>query len=425
MGRLLLLAAALSLSATQQPRPVADVPGAVALLESHEVPTLIVRFTNLGDVGLQSLDFEVSTRSGVLSKSWNARTSPLGTGGTGEMAVAALGDERSLPVKVTLAIFADGTVQGEPAEVARVQALLTATAEDLSAWRDALSAMPRTPQSEAFAFLRATIERRKTEQPTDTSGMRRLVEVWVREERAPGFVSAVVDTELKNIDMRMSGIAPVARAARLPQKRRPVGELVQAVTTAGSTREFIVKVRNHRDVPLEAWAAAVSDSQSGRPLRMIGHDAGVDLRETGAATGIPAGGVMDIGTYQPDSDFASGLRVHLEFAMWQDLVWQGFEVNQQRILANRERRAEEYEFFLGSLRTAAGLPAPQALELLEGRQREFSQGPLGRQSSGLQNQLENWKALATTAPQLLSGQLNTHAAALERSRSLLLRHRQK
>ncbi len=186
-----------------------------------------------------------------------------------------------------------------------------------------------------------------------------------------------------------------------------------------------IKVRNQRDVPLEAWAAIITDAQSGQLLRAIGHDAGVELSETAPATGVPAGGVMEIGTYQPDSDFASGLRVHLEFAMWQDLVWQGFEVNQQRTLLNRERRAEEYEFFVGSLRTAAGLPAPQGVELLEARQREFRQGPLGRQSSGLQDQLEAWRQLATTAPQLLPGQLNVHAAALERSRTSLLRHRQK
>jgi hypothetical protein len=158
---------------------------------------------------------------------------------------------------------------------------------------------------------------------------------------------------------------------------------------------------------------------------MIGRDTARDIIDGAVSPGIAPGAVVEIGRYLPEADVVGDLKVNLEFAMWQDLQWQGFGLNEQRTLANRELSADEYAFFIGPLRTAAGLPAPQAMELLGTRQREFRQGPLGRQSSGLDVQLTEWERLAKTAPQLLSGMLSAHADLLERRRAVLLRHRQK
>ncbi len=425
MTRALLLVVTLGggVLAQQRPTPPA-VTGATAFLESREIPAQIVSFTNLADAPLASVTIEVQTLTGPLRRSWSARPTPIGTGGTGRMAIPAKNGTVLLPIKVTLAMFAGGVVEGEPEEVARVYAQSTLLEEDLSTWRDALSVMPRSPQSEAFGFLRATIEQRRKEQPPDPSGMRRLAEVWVREDRAPGFTFAVIDSTLKDIDGRLSVVAPEARAARQPRQPRPMSGLIRLDVADGTAQESVVKIANERDAPLEAWAAVVTEATTGRPLRAIGRDTVRELERGTTPPGIEPRELRAIGTYQPDGDVAGGLAVHLEFAMWQDLFWQGWQEREQRTLANRERSAEEHAFFIGPLRSAADLPAPQALALLRTRQQEFRQSPLGRQSFGLETLLAEWERLAARAPGMLSNELKAHATALERSRVLLLRHRQ-
>lgn len=425
MTRALLFVVALGGSAVEQQRAVPpEVTGATAYLESREIPAQIVSFTNLTDVALQSVTIEVQTRTGPARKSWSARPAPIGAGGTGQMAIPAQGSATPLPVKVTLAMFTGGVVEGEPEEVARVYAQSTLLEEDLSTWRDALSVMPRSPQSEAFGFLRATIDQRLKEQPPDPSGMRRLAEVWLREDREPGFTFTVIDGALRDIEGRLSVVAPEARAARQPRQPRPMSGLIRLDVAAGTTQEHVVKIANERDAPLEAWAAIVTEAKTGRPLRAIGRDLVRELERGMLPPGIEPAELRAIGTYQPDEDVAGGLAVHLEFAMWQDLFWQGWPASEQRTLANRERSAEEHAFFIGPLQSAATLPAPQALELLRSRQQEFRAGPRGRQSFGLEKQLAEWERLAARAPGMLSTELKAHAAALERSRMALLRHRQ-
>jgi len=356
--------------AAQRPVPP-EVPGAAAFLETREIPAQIVSFTNLTDAALQSVTIEVQTRIGPVRKSWGARPSPIGVGGTGQMAIPAQG-AATLPVTVTLAIFAGGIVEGEPADVARVYAQAALLEEDLSTWRSALTVMPRSPQSEAFGFLRATIEQRLKEAPPDPSGMRRLAEVWVREDRQPGFTFTVIDSALRDIDGRLSVIAPEARVVRQPRQPRPMSGLIRLDVAAGTLQEYVVKIVNGRDAPLEAWAAIVTEARTGRPLRAIARDTVRELERGRPPPGIAPGELLTIGTYQPDEEAAAGLAVHLEFVMWQDLVWQGGQEREQRTLANRERSAEEYAVFIGHLRSAAELPAAQALELLRTRQQEFS-----------------------------------------------------
>jgi hypothetical protein len=252
--------------------------------------------------------------------------------------------------------------------------------------------------------------------------MRRFFEVWLREDRTPAATFEMLDTQLKNLTGRLSSVEPVARAARRPAPVRPMSTLIKLDTAVGTTREYVVKVRNERAVPLEAWGATIAEARTGRRLRAIGRDTVTELTSDVPA-GVLPGAVIEIGTYQPDTEVAGGLTVYLEFAMWKDLEWQGWDFHQQRTLASRERKAEEYAFFIGPLLEAAALPAPKAVELLRARQQEHRQGPLGRQSSGLQNQLAEWERVAATKPSTLAEQLKAYAAALERDRTTLLRHR--
>lgn len=406
----------------QSPPPIA---GAVAHVDSRDVPTLILRITNLSDVGLQTVDAQVQIGDRLVRKSWNAET-PLGTGGTGEIVLAPLGTERSLPVSLRFAVFADGTVAGDPAEVARLQVVSISLSDDLVAWREVLSRVPGMANAEAVRVLRDALEARLTAQPADVSGVRRLVEVWLREERAPGFFSSMARTEVATIDVRLRAPGPIAAAARRAPGPRPQNDLktlVSAVTTAGVVREFTASVKNERTVPLEAWAVVLSDVRTGRPLRALAHDTARDVPNGQAPASIPPSGSRVVGTYQPEADLSGDVRAHLEFVMWQDLTWQGYQGNRQQTLANRERLAQEYEFFIPSLRAAAALPPDQALARLSARQAEFKAGPLARQSAGLQPQLDQWARVVATSPDGLSAQLSAHAATLELARPSLLRHR--
>ena len=412
-----------SLLAQQRPAPP-EVTGAQVFLVREEVSAQVVTFTNLSDVALQSVTIELPARTGPIRKSWSARPAAIAPGGTGQLAIPRQAGAPALPVKVTLAIFSGGIVEGEPAEVARVHTQSTLLEEDLSVWRDALSVMPRSPQSEAFGFLRATIEQRLKEQPPDPSGMRRRAEVWVREDRAPGFTFSVIDSTLRDIEGRLSVVAPEARAARQPRRPRPITELVRLESSTGTTNEYAVKVANSRDVPLDTWVAIVTEARTGRPLRAIARDTVRELERGMAPPGIDPGELRTIGTYQPDDEVQGEVAGHLDFAMWQDLFWQGRQENEQRTITNRERAAEEHAFFIEPLKSAAELSAPLALNLLRARQQEFRAGPLGRQSFGLETLLAEWEGLASRAPGMLANELKAHAAALERSRVALLRHRQ-
>jgi len=426
MVRSLLFVAAGLFIVLPQTRPEPTVSGASANMESRDVPTLILRITNLDAVGLEAVEVDVQSAAGPVRKLWAAEKAPLGTGGTGEMAVGPLGADRALPVIVRFAIFADGTVAGAPAEVARLQSSSIALADDLSAWRDLLGQLTDVPNAEAVRALREAIDARNAAQATDPSGVRRQVEVWIREERAAGFFAAVARNELSMIATRMRGPGPIAAAARRspgPRSNNDLSTLVRAVTTSGAVRQFSVNVRNDRDVPLESWAVVLSDVQTGRRLRALSHDAATDLPSAARLVGIPPAGNREVGTYQPDADVAGGVRAHLEFVMWQDLTWQGYPANHQQTLANRERRAQEYEFFIPAIRAAAALPAEQALNQLAARQHEFKSGPLGRQSVGLQVQLDEWARLLATSSDI-SGRLSTHAEALETAVTSLMRHRQ-
>lgn len=424
LGSLLLVVAGFVGTMPQQ-RPAPAVSGASANVESREVPTLILRVTNLDEVGLQALEVDVHSSSGPVRKVWSATTTPLGTGGTGEMAVGPLGSDRALPVTVRFAIFADGTVAGAPADVARLQTTSIALAEDLSAWREILTRVPEVPDADAVHVLRQAADARKRTHATDPSGMRRLVEVWLREERAQGFFASVARGELRIIAERLRGPGPIAAAARLspgPRLRNDLNTLVRAVTTTGAVKHFAISVTNERAVPLEAWAVVLTDAQSGRPLRAIGRDVGLEVPP--GAPVVPFGS-LEVGSYQPGPELAGGVRAHLEFVMWQDLTWQGYPVNQQRTLANRERRAQEHEFFVPAIRAAAALPPMQALAQLNARQAEFKAGPLASQSSGLQAQLEEWARTLATSPDGLAARLTAHASALEHAIASLLRHQRK
>jgi hypothetical protein len=110
------------------------------------------------------------------------------------------------------------------------------------------------------------------------------------------------------------------------------------------------------------------------------------------------------------------------FALWSDLSWEGSPDERDRLLKQREQRAEPYAFWIAALKDAAGKPPEESMALLRRKHEERRRESPERTDSVMDGNLEGLARLADRDPTAVPRWLDSFRSTLEQQHALLTRH---
>jgi len=189
----------------------------------------------------------------------------------------------------------------------------------------------------------------------------------------------------------------------------------------GEGAQVLVEIENLRDVPLEAWEFFVGNAD-GRTGIGSSTDAGAALEDAERAGVVRPHAIREIvmGLDAADSS-ARPAQVTMRFALWRDLSWEGDKGSVDRLFSERDRRANEYAYWIAAFKDALAMEPADAVKYLERRQDERVRATPG-EPGFLLSSYPNWKSLSVTAPDRLLQTIDRHRAVLEQQYALLTRH---
>ena len=324
-------------------------------------------------------------------------------------------------VAVELAVFANGDVQGTRSAITDLERESAGVVEELVFWQTALDTLPRSPQSDAFAYIRNKLEERRRAVVEDETGIR---------SRFESFFSPKVPRPIwwtfSGVDGLKTDLAEqLTHARRIHAGSRTPSYTVTAVETsveAGIADGLAIVLKNLRSLPLEAWGYQEFDSGSVRPKG--GHSSDTLGGPSRPGSGpIAPGEARELRTLlieasnKPPSSFAPW------FAVWEDLVWQGSASEHAFLLERRRQQAEVHAFWIGQLKAVSSMAPQAAITSLRAARDERRRSEAGDRGQLIDSNLESFAATASRTPELFHARLELFRRALEQQYALLTRTR--
>jgi hypothetical protein len=230
---------------------------------------------------------------------------------------------------MTLAVFADGVVDGTLAAVTTFRDKQAALVADLVAWQVVFNALPRT-EPDALAMLRQHRDAAVRQRPEDVSRIRGQVTGWLEGARPRGWIFSVAESLKQAIPERLATATRYRDGAIAAlQDRAALGtnltSFVSARAASGQGQNLMALVENLRDTPLEAFDLEIYDSPASRyPSSGRSYDAcGVSRGQPGSGR-VVRGETREIDLGPADSSEDRPLPVIvIKMAIWADQSWEG------------------------------------------------------------------------------------------------------
>ena len=288
---------------------------------------------------------------------------PIKPSGTRTVSLQPVGGKGPVEARITAAVFADGYYEGTPAAVGFFLKERQDRAERFAFWLDAFDRMP--PGTEQ---LKADYLMSKIAESAGASARYDNVGAELR-RRLPGrqylLISTIID------DIRPT-IEAALRDTSGPSKRAPDGAPSSLILelVPSDRLEYVVRIENLRsDAAIEGWMLGLRRDAGGRVQPFQGNDACGNPPSTDSRPGtsgrILPRQVRSIDLSLPRAEATSG--IELAMVLFDDLSFEGSAEVHDRMLDQRARIAEDYGYWLGVYREAAGLPTTEAKALLEAR----------------------------------------------------------
>lgn len=321
-------------------------------------------------------------------------------------------DPSSVPM-VTLAVFADGYVEGTATSVAGFRKRREQEREDLRFWIDALETMPAGSDEGLRRYVRNQLTLGAAQGPESIFAANLRGVVTEKAQRPPGWLAGAVRQQVRaarerlaSLERPLTGLASAAGEVTGVRLSRVPGE---GHTTIGA------EIENLSEVPLEA-------------LRVVypGGDRTIDFCGVlGPADGPIQPGERRTLRLEPAVDANTPTPVvTLTFLLFSDFTFQGRTADRDDVLRGRERLADQLAFAVAALSEAAHLLPEQIAPFLESQRRSRAIAT----AADPQGPDRSWE-LGEAIRQITAGQGDARAlssamaARLETQREQLLRHR--
>jgi hypothetical protein len=234
-----------------------------------------------------------------------------------------------------LAVFEDGFAEGAPRELGEWRQARQARLDDLTYWVRAFDAMPRIAETEVRAFLADRIVERRRAAAADPSAVR------TRLQRALEEYPLGPDVWLPLDRLRADARRELAAATAQPPAAAGA-DATGAITDVGlawepaTPTEFVARIENLRDVPIEAFGFELVDRIYFSRLRSARR---ADFCGTSREPAPPGSGriqpkeVRDLFLGKPPGDMV----LRLTFVLFDDQVFEGSPEVREQLLQERRR----------------------------------------------------------------------------------------
>ena len=258
---------------------------------------------------------------------------------------------------MTLAVFADGFVEGVPGQVEAWRTRRREQIDDLAYWVRAFDGMPRINEPAVRDYIAARLLERAREAPTDPSNVRdRLKRVL---ELYPSGPDVWIGLDRLRADARRDlAERPAERPAANGAQPPAVITDVALTWERSAPTEFVATIENLREVPIEAFGLQLVDPATKRVLL----DQGTDF-----CLGEPQPAERGSGRIQPHEvrevplgSSPDGGVLRLVYVLFDDLSFEGSSEGRDYLLRSREARAADYAFAIDVISKASAMPPDEA-----------------------------------------------------------------
>jgi hypothetical protein len=337
---------------------------------------------------------------------------------------------RAISATLSMAVFADGSFEGNAGEVRMLLADRADKARDLAYWLDVIDATPRTTSKDADAFLQDRAAEYKQISPRDPNYLRERLTSLLDGRRPADSVFAQLDnmeTEVaRRLDARQRMLTRVGNVDPASLETTPV---VSASVHAeiGTATDIVALIENRSPSPIEAWR--IEESAPPASVRSGGQDPwsaalpsnGVRIDTCGTSHQIKPHETREVFLHAAETlpdDFTP--HAALTLIVFSTLTFEGRKVDFDQVLRQREFEAETYRFWIDAATMASTTSAAEAARLLRAKLDESesaTSGSLDREASDTIERVTHLPA-ADAAASLL----REWRDALVTRRAALLRH---
>jgi hypothetical protein len=340
---------------------------------------------------------------------------PIGPGDSRRERVAAVSGAAPAPT-LTLAVYDDGSVEGNPPAIAEYMRGQRALAAELGYWNAALSSLPSS-DADLLPYLRARILGRADGATSIRSTLQGFVNETVQRPR--GWYRSVA------VRMRDDARAQLAFANRTLAAGAVRQTMSATVSVApGTDVEAYVEIENLRDVALEAWGYGLADPATSKlAMSLVSSDACVSLVEDDASgrSGRIAPHATRRQRFFPGDHAPAGQVAALSHAIWVDLSSEGSSAEVAEVFHGRELEAASYAFWISELQRVGNLPVADAIAQLRAS-REKRLRTVDRESDLMGSNLERWARDTVSLSAAASSEFGHTAETLTVQQARLVRH---
>jgi hypothetical protein len=324
-------------------------------------------------------------------------------------------------VAIELAVFANGDVQGTRAAVANLERESAGVVEELVFWQTALDTLPRSPQSDAYAYVRNKLNERRQAAEEDHTGIRARIESFFTAgvPRPIWWTFSAVDGLKKDLAEQLSRAGSIHAGARTPTFTVTA---VEASVETGTANAQVIVLKNLRSLPLEAWGYQQFAPGSLRPTGGLSSD--TLGRPSGPGVGpIAPGEAREVRTLLPAEQDQPAASFAPWFAVWEDLIWQGSVSEHASLMERRRQQAEIHAFWIAQLKSVSTMAPQAAITSLRAARDERRRSEAGDRGRLMDGNLETFARTADRTPDQLRAQLELFLRTLERQYARLTRTR--
>jgi hypothetical protein len=420
----MLLAAHASAASAQD----VEVTGAQVVLQPKTIPFQIVTIENRRSSPLVAWEIGLAwpgTGAGSMTHTADSSGRPEGAGSSAiqpnerreiELEPQDQQAQGSPTVKLMLAVFEDGYVEGLPEAVGRWRKKQQARVEEAAYWVRAFDAMPEYSEDAAKQHLAARAAEHASRASQEPSAIGDRLSTVLREPpQAPGRLFATLESIRRDAQARYAAVAPRARTA----PKLEAGAPVVISSRQATLTDFVASVKNLRNVPIEAIGLEFIEPGATRPTsgRMSDYCTVPAVSPTGR---IAPGEAREFRLNRQYRDGSRLPTVRISVVLFDDLTFEGSAARRDELWRTRERQAEEVTFAMAVRTEAAKKRDEDVLAFLIARRADRAKDLHAQGRARNLHVLDRLIEAARISPERVRD-----AAALERlevERRALLRH---
>jgi len=265
------------------------------------------------------------------------------------------------------ALFEDGYLEGTPEAIEQWQRQRRERADDAQYWVRVFAGLPAGADIDQRRYLEIQAAERAAQAGHDPSGLRSRLSNLLRVWRQPGLFEAIEPISKEAARQYNAFTRPPANAPAL-EASAPV--VVSSRRDARS--EYVVVIRNLRDLAIEAVAFDLLDPVTGKPQGGQGADyGGTDIgTRTGNTGRIGGGDSREFPVLGKGVDGSPPQVPRLALVMFEDLTYEGSVERRAAVLEARERQADDIGYALSVRAEAASKPREEAVTFLTRKRAE-------------------------------------------------------